>query len=284
MRPIRFLVLLACLAVLYLAAGCGLFTTTPVVPSATLTISFLDVGQADSILVRENSYTLLIDAGTNEGASRLVSTLKQKGVVRIDTLIGTHPHEDHIGGLDSVIKNFDIGKVYLPDVTSNTKTYLDVLTAINDKHLKISVPQVGQTFTLEQSVATFLAPQAHAYDDLNNYSIVIRLQYGDNSFLFTGDAQSESEKEMLTGGHNLKANVLKVGHHGSSSSTIQKFLQAVAPQYAVISVGKDNDYNHPSAETLEKLRAAGVKVLRTDRNGDITISTDGRAINVKTAR
>ena len=235
-------------------------------------------------MVQDGTKTLLIDAGTNDGAASLVSKLLQRGVHQIDVLIGTHPHEDHIGGMDTIIKNFAIGAIYLPDVTSTTLSFEYVLAAISDKGLKISIPRPVETLTLGQSTITFLAPNRSSYDEINNYSIVTRLQLGNTSFLFTGDAQNLSEQEMLTLGFNLKSDVLKVGHHGSISSTSPAFLAAVSPRFGAIFVGKDNDYGHPHQETLQKLSAAGVKVYRTDLNGNIVFRSDGSSLTVETQR
>jgi competence protein ComEC len=282
----RHLVALVFVLTAFITASCNLSfgQNSPVSPEAPLTITFLDVGQADCIFVQAGTKTLLIDAGTNDGSASLVSRLQQKGVHQIDVLIGTHPHEDHIGGMDTIIKNFAIGAIYLPDVTSTTPSFEDVLTAISDKGLKISIPRLFETLTLGQSTITFLAPNSSSYDEINNYSIVTRLQFGNTSFLFSGDAQNHSEQEMLPGGFNLKSDVLKIGHHGSFSSTSPAFLAAVSPRYAVIFVAKDNDYGHPHQETLQKLSAAGVQVYRTDLNGDIVFRSDGSGLTIETQR
>jgi len=169
-------------------------------------------------------------------------------------------------------------------VSYSTRTFEDVLAAISARGLKITVPKPADTFILGQATGLFLAPNSSAYDDINNYSIVIRLQYGNNSFLFTGDAQTLSEQEMLVRGFNLKSDVLKVGHHGSSSSTSAAFLSAVSPRFAVIMVGKNNDYGHPHQETLQKLKEAGARIFRTDLNGNITFNSDGDALTVQTQR
>jgi len=248
-----------------------------------LEVHFIDVGQADSILVlTPDNKAMLIDAGNNGDGNTVVSYLKAKNISTIDVLVGTHPHEDHIGGLDTVIKAFDVKSVYMPKVSSNTKTFEDVLTAINDKGLKVKTAKAGTSISLGSGIKTeIIAPNNDKYEDLNNYSAVIKLTYGSTAFLFMGDAEEKSEKEILNSGFNVKADVLKVGHHGSETSTSKEFLNAVSPDYAIISAGKDNKYNHPHDTTLEKLNKAGVKVYRTDKLGTIIMTSDGENISVK---
>lgn len=247
---------------------------------------FIDVGQGDAELVLlPGGKTLLIDAGDNGQEDRLLSYLRSAGIVRIDYLVGTHPHADHIGGMQEVINAFPVGKIFMPKVTHTSKTYLNLLKAIDEKGLSIETARQGKLLFDENSVrAEFLAPCSDTYEDLNNYSAVIRLAYKDTSFLFTGDAEALSENEMLSANVNLQANVLKTGHHGSSTSTSQNFLKAVSPSCAVISCGKGNSYGHPHEEILKKLEKAGVQVFRTDEMGTIIIETDGKNFNIKKER
>ncbi len=282
------IIFLAALTIAVLMAGCSSSSdnqTTDENQKPTgkdnLVVHFIDVGQADSILAQlPGGQNILIDAGNNADADLIVNYLRRQGVNQLDHVIGTHPHEDHIGGLDAVIETFDTGKVYLPRVSHNTKTYEDVLLAIKNKGLKVTEAKTGDELDAVSGVdAVFLAPGKSGYDGLNNYSAVLKLTYGSTSFLFTGDAEAESEEEMLLSSwQNPGADVLKVGHHGSHSSTTEAFLNAVSPGYAIISVGKDNDYGHPHTETLAKLAAAGVQVFRTGQQGTIVATSNGESI------
>ena len=282
------IIFLAALTIAVLIAGCSSSSDNQTTdenqkPAAkdNLVIHFIDVGQADSILAQlPGGQNILIDAGNNADADLVVNYLLRQGINQLDHVIGTHPHEDHIGGLDAVIETFDTGKVYLPRVSHNTKTYEDVLLAIKNKGLKVTEAKTGIKLDTVSGVdAVFLAPGKSSYDGFNNYSAVLKVTYGSTSFLFTGDAEAESEQEMLLSSwQNPKADVLKVGHHGSHSSTTAAFLDIVSPDYAVISAGKDNDYGHPHAQTLAKLAAAGVQVFRTDRQGTIVATSDGKSI------
>lgn len=257
-------------------------TSQPTI-SGKLAVHFIDVGQGDSMLLQlPNNQTMLVDAGPNEAGSTVVSYLQQQGVKKIDYLVATHPHADHIGGMDTVIQAFEIGKVYMPRVTTTTESFESVLRSLQAKGLKITPAKAGLTVLDQNSLKIdFLAPCGSGYEDLNNWSAVLKVQYGNNFFLLTGDAQSESEQEMLASGANLKADVLKVGHHGSHSSTTPTFLKAVSPKNAVISVGAGNDYGHPHQETLAKLAAAGIKVYRTDRDGTVIFVSDGKTLTVR---
>ncbi len=254
-------------------------TTNTVKVSGNLKVHYIDVGQADSILIEQNKHFMLIDAGNNADSNLVVNYLKQQNVSKLDYVIGTHPHEDHIGGLDVVIKSFTIGKVFMPKKTSTTATYKDVITAIKSKKLNITLPTPNTTYSLGQAKWTILTPAKNKdYEDINNYSIVCKLKFGNNTFLFDGDAEAISEMEMVKAKYDLKADVLKVGHHGSSSSTCANFLNAVNPKYTVISVSKDNSYNHPQKSTMDRLKAKGVKVYRTDECGTIVATSDGNKI------
>lgn len=248
-----------------------------------LKVHYIDVGQADCILIQiPNGKNVLIDAGNNADSSTVVSYLQNQRVKRLDVVVGTHPHEDHIGSLDTVINTFDIGQVVMPKKASTTRTYSNVITAIINKGLKITEAKAGLQLSLgNEVVARLLAPNSTGYDDVNDCSAVLQLVYGKNIFLFSSDANALSENEMMNTGYDLRADVLKVGHHGSSSATTSAFLNKVSPKYAVISVGKGNSYGHPTQATLDKLANAGVKVYRTNESGTIIAESDGSNITFR---
>ena len=243
-----------------------------------LKVHFIDVGQADCILIQSGSSNMLIDAGNRNDAAKIIQYLKKNKVSKIDILVATHPHEDHIGAIDEVIKTFDIGTIYASNAQTTTQTYKDFINAVKNKGLKLTNAVPGADFGFGHTMCTILAPNNSKYDNLNNYSVVIKLVYENTSFLFTGDAESLSEGEILNKGYNISSDVLKIGHHGSTSSTSSAFLKKVNPKYAVISVGHGNDYGHPAASTLTKLNEIGAKVYRTDKNGTIVATSDGTKI------
>jgi competence protein ComEC len=272
-------IVMALLIVLTLSSS-GFSATNP------LTVHFIDVGQADCIFIHSpDGHNMLIDAGNNDDAATVTSYLAAQNVVKIDVLIGTHPHEDHIGSMDTVIQDFEIGQIYLPKVTVNNRTFADVLAAVKQKGLKVNSPVAGSSIAWDSSVQVkILAPNSVTYDELNDYSIVLQLVYGETKFMFTGDAEQTSEKEILARFSDLKVDVLKVGHHGSNSSTTAAFLKAVAPQYAVISLGKYNQYGYPSQEVTNRLEQARVKVYRTDNQGTIMATSSGKTITFSAGR
>lgn len=252
--------------------------------SGRLKVHFINVGQADSVLITKGNDAMLIDGGNNADADLIISYVKSHNVKSLKYVVATHPHEDHIGGLSEVIRSFNVENIIMPDVISTTRTFEDLLSAISDMGLRITRPVPGNTYELDQATFMILAPNSSSYADLNNYSVVIKLVNGSNSFLFTGDAEMLSESEMLEKDRNLlDSDVLKVGHHGSDSSTSSPFLYAVSPQYAVISVGADNDYGHPSETVLNELAASGAKIYRTDKDGTVVFTSDGKKITVDKA-
>lgn len=249
--------------------------------STDLKVYFLDVGQADSILIQNGEKNMLIDAGNNKDGNKLVKYFKSLGINKFDIIVGTHPHEDHIGGLDDIINSFEIGEIYMPKVTTTTATFEDVIDAINNKNLKITTPEIGKTFQLGECNFTIINVGTNA-EELNETSIVLKMIFGEKTFLFTGDATENNEEDMLE--KDIQADVLKVGHHGSKTSTSEEFLEKVNPQYAVISLEKGNSYGHPHKETIEKLENKSIKIYRTDEDGTIVMKSDGKEIEIETIK
>ncbi|MFT4006881.1 MAG: MBL fold metallo-hydrolase [Lacrimispora sp.] len=277
--------LLAAVAVLFTLcmAGCSQLALSPPAASGPvsgtdLRVHFIDVGQGDSTLIEKDGHFMLIDAGERDQGQVVVSYLKKQGVGKLDYVIGTHPHSDHIGGLEAVIREFDIGKVILPEKEHTIKTYERLLDAIEDKNLKVTLPKVGDSYELGSASFQILAPIRDYGDNLNNWSVGIRLTYGKNSFVLCGDAEKEAEADMAANGLTLKADVLKLSHHGSSTSSSDQFMDLVDPDYAVISCGKNNDYGHPHKEILEMLKKRNIKAVRTDQLGTIVAVSDGTKV------
>jgi competence protein ComEC len=246
-------------------------------------VHYIDVGQGDCILVQVNNKNLLIDSGPKSDRRKLFNYLSGLNLNKLDYVIATHPHEDHIGNMDDIIKTYSIGTFYSPKVESTTKSFEDMVDALKDKNLKVHVlKNNGNSIDLgENTKVNVFSPNKDFYDNLNNYSPVIKIQYGNTSFLFTGDAEKEVEKEILNNNEDISADVLKVGHHGSSTSTSKDFLKKVNPSIAVISVGKDNIYNHPDAITTKLLDESNIKTYITDKDGTIDICSDGSNISKK---
>lgn len=245
--------------------------------SSNLEVYFLDVGQADSILISNKDHHILIDAGNNEDGPLLVNYIKELGISKFDLVVGTHPHEDHIGGLDNIIDNFDIDNIYLPDVITTTKTFEEVIDSISNKNIEITIPKVNDTLSLGDITIEVISSNSNQ-DNLNDSSLVLKLTYGSNSFLFTGDISSEVEKTIID--KNIDVDVLKVSHHGSSSSTSTNFLKKVTPSYAIISVAKKNTYNHPSKSTINRIKEYTDNLYITSELGTIKITSNGKDINV----
>lgn len=283
-----FKILIGLLFIMFFSTACT-FTSSAtgsaqsVQVTGEMKVHFIDVGQGDAILISQSNSNMLIDTGTNASTSILVSYLKALKIKKLDYLVLTHPHEDHIGGADAVIKNFTIDTLYMPKANATTKTFKDVVAAMSSKGLKATLPELGSTFKLGAANCTILSPINSKSEDLNTYSIVIKVAFGNNKFLFTGDAQVSNEKDMLNKGYDLTADVLKIGHHGSHTSTSQAFLDKVNPKYAVISLGKDNDYGHPHKEVMARLKAKNIPIYRTDEKGTIIATSDGNKIqfNIK---
>lgn len=260
--------------------------TEPYNDDYPMSVHILNVGRADSILIKCEDKNILIDAADKDVNDVVCSYLRRNNVKKLDLVVVTHPHRDHIGQMSNVIDQFDIVRFIMPrlkdGVMSTTKTYERLSKSLDSKHISPQEPTPGTDFNVGNAKIEILAPNAQ-YDNINNYSVVLKITYGNRKFLFTGDAETESEKDMIDAGFDLNSDVLKVGHHGSKTSTSQKFLDAVKPKYAVISVGPDQN-NLPKKETLNRLSKNGINVFRTDLNGNIIIATDGNEIKINKER
>lgn len=257
-------------------------TVSTLKTNSNLEVYYFDVGQADSILIRKNDNNILIDAGNNEDGEKLVNYLKNDlNIEKFNMVVGTHPHEDHIGGLDNVIDSFDIDTILMPNATSTSKTFENVLDSIEKKDYKITVPKINEEFNYN-NINIKVLYTGTGEKDLNNTSIVLKLTYQNNKFLFMGDATSKVEKKLLN--EDIKSDVLKIGHHGSEYSTTKNFLDKVNPQYAIIEVGKNNTYKHPKEITLDKLNKKNIKIYRTDIDGTIKVASDGNNLKFETLK
>ena len=274
--------ILSLIAALYFGkdAIIGAFTDKPTVSvsGGEVQFHFIDVGQGDAALIRTESGDILIDAGTNSSEEELKAYLDSLGVTDILYAVFTHPHEDHIGGADMVLNTYNVRNVILPNATATSKTFERMMDAIEAEKCTVMEAVPDQIIQVGELTMTILAPISETYSNTNNYSVVIRMDYGETSVLFTGDAELDSEEEMLARYRlkgTLDCDLLKAGHHGSDTSSGQEFLNAVTPTYAVISVGEGNTYDHPKQETLTKFDAMGMKVYRTDKEGSIVFITTG---------
>ncbi|MBQ4064892.1 MAG: MBL fold metallo-hydrolase, partial [Clostridia bacterium] len=247
-------------------------------------VHFIDVGQGDATLIlTADGDAALIDTGTSDSREYLVTYIQDLNVTSLDYLILTHPHADHIGGAAAILDAFAVEAVLMPDVTTNTKTFLNVLQKIDDEGCGVIVPEMNQVFSLGDARFTCLGPvENYGNDELNDMSLVFRLDYGTTAFLFSGDAEKKSEKDMLDSlpMSSFSADVMKLGHHGSSTSNTDAFLNAISPSYAVASCGLNNEYGHPHTEILSALKKKSITLLRTDKNGSIVFTSDGDKVTL----
>jgi len=238
-------------------------------------VHFIDVGQGDSVLIQTTAGSVLIDGGDNHMGERVTEYIRRAGIGDITYVVATHPHADHIGGLIEVLNQFPVGALIMPPVAHTTVTFEWFLDAIENNDVPLREPIAGDSFVVGDATFTIIAPNSTGHGNLNDYSVSLRVAHGMNAFIFTGDAYTFSELEMIASGHNLAANVLHLGHHGSSTSTSQEFLDAVRPDIAVISVAANNSYGHPHNTVMSRLRVAGVRIYRTDFHGNVAIVSDG---------
>lgn len=245
--------------------------------AGTLSVFYLDVGQGDSEFIElPGGKTMLIDAGTSESGDYIIDFIHERGISKLDYVVATHPHADHIGGMADVLKAFSIGEIYMPDVTHDTKTFDRMLDAIEEKNITVKRAKAGISIFKDGSMnAELLAPCSDSYEELNDYSAVVKLNYGSTSFLFMGDAEELSENEIQG---NVQCDVVKVGHHGSNTSSSPGFVSRTKAKYAVICAGRDNSYGLPKDKIISRWQNAGAEVLRTDIDGTISFTSDGRTV------
>jgi len=245
---------------------------------APLEVHFIDIGQGDCTLIVCDGSAMLIDAGENNKGTVVQSYIEKQGIERLDYVIGTHPDSDHIGGLDVAIYKFDCGTIIMPEFGKDTKTYDDVIQTMKNKNYKNTLPEVGKEYKLGDATFTIVAPNGTYGNDANDYSVGIILTHGENKFVLLGDAEEKAETDILKNGIDLSANVYKASHHGSRTSSMQELLDAIDMEYVVISCGTGNSYRHPHKETLDRLKKMKVKVFRTDEQGTIIATSDGKNI------
>ena len=276
--------LLALLTLLLLLLGGDGVRQTETAVQTELTVYFLDVGQGDAAILVSGEHAMIIDGGDASKSRLIYSYLRNTlGITHLDAVIGTHPHDDHIGGLAAALNACTASHVYCSVTAWDSRAFRSLEKYTLAQGLTITVPIEGECFPLGSAVVTFLS-DGQGYEDVNDGSLIIRVDCGETSFLFTGDAAWEAERALLTNGARLDADVLKVAHHGSISSSSSAFLHAVVPEYAVISVGKDNSYGHPAEDALARLADTGAEILRTDEHGTICIHTDGKHLTVTTEK
>lgn len=282
----RLFCVILTLMILLLSASCSKKPDKPPTgdeANAKLIVHFLDVGQGDSILLESDDDFVLIDGGERDCGDEVADYIIDRGCDELKYVIATHPHTDHAGGLRKVITEITTENFITVETDCATNTWTKLLKAVDSENINYIDAGVGDTYSFGSASFTILAPNSDSYDGYNNYSVVTKVTCGDISFMMTGDAEKESEYEMVASGMDLRADVLKCGHHGSSTSTTAKFLKAVNPSYAVISCGKNNEYGHPHKETMQKLNTLGCEILRTDEMGTIVAYTDGTALTFSAA-
>ncbi len=247
-------------------------------------VHYIDVGQGDCELVECDGKFMLIDAGENGYEDAVINYLRKLGVEKLDYVVASHQHSDHIGGMAEVLSEFNADKIIMPRLTKEqtptNSTYKEFLQALQDSEAKVIEAKVGAKYTLGTSEFEILGPVTNDAEDINNMSVVMRLEFGENSFLFTGDAETEEENEILDNGAYLDCDVLKAGHHGSGTSSSKDFLAAITPEMCIVSCGEDNKYGHPHENALKRMKKQTETIYRTDICGDIIVESDGENLSV----
>lgn len=273
------IILIIGFAVWYLSGGTG--TETDI---EKLSVHYIDVGQGDSIYITSGGEGMLIDCGESGDTDSVISYLDNMGVTKIDYVVGTHPHSDHMGGMSKIVEHYDIGEVIVPHIhdsdTPTTKYYEKFLTACSVKGLSLTEAELGRKIEVGDAELKIIAPVSEDYSNANNYSVGFIMHHGDNSFIFTGDAEELAENEMIESGSLEDIDVYKAGHHGSDTSSSEDFLNIIKPDYAVISCGEGNSYGHPNDITIENLSKFTDKIYRTDIVGTVVFTSDGKELTV----
>lgn len=283
-RRISALFLIVLLTVFLLFTGSFRITRTSAkenrfYKTGELKVHFIDTGQSDCILIESEGHHMLVDAGRNESGAAVVKYLRELGVERLDYVIGTHGHQDHIGGMDAVLYNFEVENFYIARQAHDTKSYRDIIDAVRAKNIEIKNPRFAQQETLGSARFTFITPEAEGVeDDLNSTSLGIRVTNGRHSFLMCADAGTDVEQKILKSGMNIKADVFKLNHHGSSDANSKKFLKKVSPKYAVVTCAKDNEFGHPHESVMKRLNKLDIKLFRTDEQGSVVFTSDGETL------
>lgn len=248
--------------------------------SYNMLVHYIDVGEGDSILIQVNNKNLLIDSGPSSSENNLIKYLKSLNLRNIDYVIATHPHEDHIGNMSEILSYFHVKSFYAPKIDSSTRTFENMIDTLKDNNLKINIIKRNlNSIDLGNNTSiTVFSPYNEYYDNLNNYSPIIKIEYGSTSFLFTGDAETDVEKKLLNNGDDIRSDVLKIGHHGSSTSTSLSFLKKVNPIISIISVGENNEFNHPDKNVIDTLKKNNVLIFQTNINGSIILCSNGTNI------
>ncbi|MDE6677927.1 MAG: MBL fold metallo-hydrolase [Ruminococcus sp.] len=253
-----------------------------------LSVHYIDVGQGDSIYITSGGEGMLIDCGESGDTDRVISYLDNMGVSKIDYVVGTHPHSDHMGGMSKIVEHYDIGEMIIPHIddsdTPTTKYFEKFLNACAVKNLSLTEAELGREIKVGDADLKIIAPNSEDYSNVNNYSVSFIMHHGDNSFIFTGDAEKLAENEMLEKNVLEDIDVYKAGHHGSDTSSSEEFLNVIKPDYAVISCGEGNSYGHPKDITVENLSKFTDKIYRTDLVGTVVFTSDGKQLDVKTER
>lgn len=251
-------------------------------------VHFLDTDQSDCILILTEESAVLIDAGTSDQSAVITDYLEAQGVETIDLLIATHPHADHIGAMADILREFEVKEFLMPDIPDEfqptTRGWEKLLSAVDEEGCAVTLAAPGRQYPLGGCMLTVLGPAGEYENDYNNWSVVTRFVCGNASFLFMGDAEKAAENDIMSTGVELDSDVLKAGHHGSSTSSGEDFVEAVSPEYAVILCGAGNDYGHPHPETTDLLERMGIQIFRTDLDGTVVMETDGGTITVSTEK